>query len=235
MKKRYGAMILAFLLMIPFTGRSEQNAEISADDIIKNLQTVFALVEDYSVRLRVKVDMINVRVPDRDIKLYFKQPDKIHLEAEGFAMLPREGIIVNPNRFNEKDFYMSFLGEELLRGCRTYKLELVPRNDSIKIRKLNLWVDPEKWLVISVYTVTWQGQSAMVDIQYNIFDGKYWMPETAVAEVDLKGFTGFSSFHGSMGEENAMDDYSDKKPGKIFMEFYNYEINGGISDSMFYD
>ena len=233
MNIRLGITLFLVILMFPCSGRSEQNKDIDISDIIKNLQTEFSLIRDYSVGLRAVVDMKNVRVPPGDIRMYFKQPDKIHLESKSFAMLPRKGIIINPNQFNKNDYYMSFLGEEVLRGVRTYKIELVPRNDSIKIRKLNLWVDPGRWLVLSASTITWQGQSVHVDFRYSMVNGKQWMPIKAAATVNLKGFMGFSSFHGGSRSDKGRDDSPDESVGMIFLEFYDYEINKGIPDSMF--
>jgi len=233
MKKKFCIVVFSVILIFPYSGRSEQNTAINISDIINNLQTEFSLINDYSVRLTAVVDMKNVRVPPGNIKMYFKQPDKVHLESKSFAMLPKEGIIINPNQFNKEDYYMSFLGEEILRGDRTYKIELVPRNDSIKIRKLNLWVDPDRWLVIRALTISWQGQSVQVDIQYDMINGKQWMPVKAAAMINLKGFMGFSSFHGGAGSGESRGDGPDESAGMVFLEFYDYEINKGIPDSMF--
>jgi len=215
-------------------GYSSQGREITADDILRHLQSAFAEVEDYTVRLHAEIDMEQVRVPPMDVTVYFKQPDKIHLQSKGFAMLPREGIFMNPNRFSKENFYMSLLGKETLKNVETYKIELVPRKEEIKVRKLTIWVDPERWIFLKVHTISWRGQSAQVDFEYTQFQDNYWLPVRATATINLKEFKGFSHFfHKMPGRERENAAGSGAKTGRITIQFSDYKINVGLSDSIF--
>jgi outer membrane lipoprotein-sorting protein len=207
--------------------------EPTAEDVVRNLQSTFSLIEDYTVQIVIETDIQGVNVPRMEIQAFVKQPDKIHLESKGFAMLPREGVIINPNRFNGDDFYMSLLGKGMFRSRETFKLELVPRKEGIKVRKLILWVDPERWIILKIDSVTWEGQSVVVEFRYKRFQDKYWLPVTAVADVDLGSFKGFSSFHGGPGWDQAGRTAPEERKGTIHIRFYDYRINKGIPDSIF--
>ena len=125
------------------------------------------------------------------------------------------------------------LGKEALKDRELLKLELVPRNEGMKVRRLVLWIDPNRWVTLKIEIVTWQGQSFQVDLEYKKFQDRFWMPLKATAMVDLSGFRGFSSFHGRSGWETPNRAESDKMKGEITVGFYDYRINEGIPDSVF--
>ena len=227
-----GLSALAMLLLQGFAFQSWGD-ELSANDVLKNLQKTFAEIEDYTVLLRVKTDIQQIRVPQRDVKVFFKQPDKLHLQSKGFAMLPKEGMFINPNQFNREDYYMSLLGKENLKGRSAYKLELVPRNVKVRVRKLIIWIDTARWVSLKIDTVTWRGQSIEIQFDYEKFQDKYWLPIKATATVDLEGFRGFSSFHDRHGWEDESETEDSAKPGEIIVQFRDYKINEGIPDSIF--
>ncbi len=206
--------------------------DLKLDNILQHLRSTFAEIEDYTVMLDVTSNIRQVRVPQMKVKAFFKQPDKLHLESRGFAMLPRESMLLNPNRFNREDFYMTLLGKETLKDMETFKLELVPRKDSIKVRKLILWVDPLRWIILKIDSITWQGQSFEVTFKYDKFLEKHWLPVKASVMVDLSGFKGFSHFHDRPEWEEKKEASGDKK-GEVIVRFYEYRVNTGISDSIF--
>jgi len=230
--KLIGLSAMAMLLLHGLALQSRGD-DLSVDDVLKNFQKTFAEIMDYTVLLQVKTDIQQIRIPQRKVKVFFKQPDKLHLQSEGFAMLPKEGMFVNPNRFNRKDYYMSLLGEESLKGRSVYKLELVPRNEKVRVRKLILWIDKVRWVALKIDTVTWQGQSIEVQFDHEKFQGKYWMPVKVTATLDLKEFKGFSSFHDGHGWNDEGKPVEGARPGNIIIQFSDYKINAGIPDSFF--
>ena len=225
--------LMATFLVFQNWGYASQGDDITAADILRHLQSKSSEIEDYTVRLRAEIDMEKVRVPPMDITVYYKRPDKIHVLSKGFAMLPRDGIFINPDRFSQEAFYMSLLGKETLKNIETYKIELVPRKEEIKIRKLTMWVDPDRWVLLRVHTISWRGLSVYVDFEYALFSDKYWLPVRAVANINLSGFKGFSPYYKMFGREKENASESGDKTGRITIEFSDYKINIGLSDLIF--
>ena len=54
--------------------------EQGSDLIIKNLKDNFKKVKDYTADVDIKVDVSFLKVPEMKAKIYFKQPDKTHIE-----------------------------------------------------------------------------------------------------------------------------------------------------------
>ena len=78
--------------------------EPSGEAILRNVQSRIAEVRDYTVHLDVVADIERLNVPEMHVTMYFKQPDKVHLDAEGFAMLPREGLALNVDKLLSRYF-----------------------------------------------------------------------------------------------------------------------------------
>ena len=73
MKNRFrswliGLSVLATLLFQGFDYPTKGN-ELTADDILRNLQSAFAKIEDYTVLLHVETDIKQVRVPQMEVKV----------------------------------------------------------------------------------------------------------------------------------------------------------------------
>ena len=128
------ASALSMLLFQGFHCPSLCN-EMTAAHILEHLQAKFAEIDNYSVLLSIKTDITQVHVPQMEVMVFFKQPDKLHLQSKGFAMLPREGLLINPNRFRKEDFYMPTPEKEAIGDLEAFKLELVPRKGRHKIEK----------------------------------------------------------------------------------------------------
>ena len=69
---------------------------IDPEIMLEKVKEKFEKIENYKADITVKVDIPYIKMPERNATLYFKQPDKIHIESEGFAMLPKEGINFSP-------------------------------------------------------------------------------------------------------------------------------------------
>jgi hypothetical protein len=175
--------------------------------------------------------MEDVHIPPMDVKVYFKQPDKVFIKSDGFAMLPREGILQNPGKFNQENFYMELTGQEIIDSVQTYKLELIPRNEETMARKIKLWIDSEKWTIKRLESTTWQGQKTKINFIYEKIQDKYWLPVRTIADISLSGFVGFGQMM-EMQKDRELDSKKERT-GKLVIHFSNYKINKGLSDSIF--
>ena len=68
--------------------------QITVAAIIDSVHSRFNRIQDYSVQIKLTVDMEKFRMPRKRIDVYFKQPDKLKIESDGFAIVPRQGVSV---------------------------------------------------------------------------------------------------------------------------------------------
>jgi outer membrane lipoprotein-sorting protein len=217
-------------LFVSFTLLSAQQP--SGDDLLRRVEQQLAPIQDYVVDLQVEVDMERLRIPTMKATMYFKKPDKVHFESGSFAMLPREGIAVDPTWLRER-FTTTVIGTDTLNGVRTLKLQLAAKDASIRLRQLFLWVNPERWTIEKLETIPYQGRSLTVVFQYAKQDGKFWMPDTMRATF---GFAVPDTTSNPFLQQYAPPMSEMPRPprsGTVKVVYSNYRINVGLSDEIF--
>jgi outer membrane lipoprotein-sorting protein len=88
--------IFLIFLIISFEATISLAQKKDPDKILEDVKKAFNTVKDYVVDIEIKVDVNFLKVPNSKAKIYYKQPDKIHLESESFALLPKEGLDFSP-------------------------------------------------------------------------------------------------------------------------------------------
>jgi outer membrane lipoprotein-sorting protein len=204
----------------------------SGDEVLRRVEQQLASIQDYAVDLRAEVNMERLRIPTMKATMYFKKPDKMHFESESFAMLPREGIAINPAWLRER-FTATVMGIDTLDGARTQKLQLAAKDISTRIRQLFVWVNTERWTVEKLETIPYQGRSLTVMFQYAKQEGRYWLPDT------MRATFGFAEPDTStdpfMYQDPQQTNPMRRMPrsGSVTVVYSNYRINVGLSDEMF--
>jgi outer membrane lipoprotein-sorting protein len=201
------------------------------DVIIKNLKEAFNKVKDYTVNVDIKVDVNVIKVPEMKAKLYFKAPDKIHIESEGFAMLPKNGLYTSPLSFLKGDYTAIYVKLDTIEGHTTSVIKIIPLNDKGDLLLTTLWVDQSENVIRKVESATKTNGSFTLQLDYNN-SIKYPLPDSMIFSFNA----GKLNTPDMMGQEEnqgrrrrAFKDIS----GKVTIRYNNYEVNKGIPDSVF--
>ena len=196
---------------------------LTAKDIITRAADEYDRVKDYTVDAKVTVDSPGVHVPQMNLKIYYKKPDKLHLESkDGFAALPRQGVpIGNPLREMLKGSELSLAGSERAIGRDCYLVKITYRNEG-RTTRARVWIDKERWVAAQMYIDPEMGPSLRLSLWYSRVGGKFWMPARSQAVVQ------FPSTPGNKGAGSKPE-----KPSTISAQFFNYKINTNLSDRIF--
>ncbi|MFC1543552.1 hypothetical protein ACFL4K_03315 [Candidatus Neomarinimicrobiota bacterium] len=146
--------VAGFSLLFPLliTAQTDDPNPDRVADILHNLRVQFNRVQDYQVDLRVSLDMPVLRMPRKKMTFSFKQPDKIRLEAVGFAMVPRRGLALSPDSLLQNLRNLELVGDTLLDGHNCLILQGVEEGpDGMRFRA-DVFVDQDLWLVRAVTT-----------------------------------------------------------------------------------
>ncbi len=228
MNKVIHFLLILFTVSLIVTG---EEPDLTAPRIIEKIQQHFSVIKDYTVDLHAVINMEDVHIPPMDVKVYFKQPDKVFIKSDGFAMLPREGVFQNPRKFNKENFYMELTGHVVIDSVKTYKLELIPRNEETMARKIKLWIDSEKWTIKRLESISWQGQKTEIRFTYEKIQNDYWLPVQTIADLTMTGFMGFGRM--MKMKKNSETESKKERRGKLIIHFSNYKINKDLPDSVF--
>jgi outer membrane lipoprotein-sorting protein len=223
--------ILVFVLPIQ---AQKKTTGITASAIMQNTEKGFEGIHDFVATIEAEVDMERVRVPKMSATMYYKKPDKVHLSSTSFAMLPREGLALNPSILNER-YNPKILGDELLDGRKVYKVELTAKEAKIRPGQLTLWIDPATWTISRMETVPYQGRVLRLLFTYASQAGGVLLPKSMKASFEVAAR---DSTAGQLNLDMQVPPQFDETPrpsrsGSITVRYLEYKVNVGLSDDIF--
>jgi len=220
------------LVPIPLLGAWQWGfaQSITADEIVNRLQSQFEKIQDYTVTVTASVDMERLRVPKMEAKMYFKQPDKVHFESKGFAMLPREGVAFSPLQLQGK-YTAALHGEEQIENIKTYKLHFTAKQLKTRPQGLTLWVDQIHWIVKKMETVPYEGRSVVVIFTHTLVHDTYYLPSKIVVTFDVPEMPAPET--GSQPGASKTPRRSSQRKGTVTVTYSDYQVNVGLSDDLF--
>ena len=190
-KRRHRAISLVASIALAAASLAEWVGPASAaagPDPVKIFTEVlepYGAIRDYTVRVEAKVRIPDFRVPDFAATVYFKRPDRFHLETKNFAPLPRGTALFDPFRFRPEKNRLSWLAVEPLEGVPADLFRVEPLDEKGKIRSYQVWIGGNPKRILQVESLSVQGVKARARIRYALVrqgsDG-LWLPE----RVDVK-------------------------------------------------
>lgn len=221
-------IIIAILLVLSTIGFSQSK---DPDEILKTVIKNFDRVQDYVVDVNIKVDVQGVKVPETKVKIYFKQPDKIHLESEGFAMLPKDGMLFSPSSLLKKDYTAIYEKDVEINGYKTSIIKVIPSSEQSEIILSTLWVDQSKKMIRKIESTTKSDGTFSIDFNYND-EIKFPLPTQIVFYFNLDKMN-LQLNNKNSDPDNRKRGFDSTTKGKVVVKYSNYVINKGINDSVF--
>lgn len=222
--------LILFLLLFITEIFSQQKI---ADELINSVITNFNRVKDYEVDIDIKVDVEFLKVPESKAKIYFKQPDKIRLKSDGFALLPKEGLDFSPAALTKKDYTAIYEQDVILNGIKTSVVKVIPVGEQSNIILSTLWIDPINKVIRKVESTTKTNGTFTIELFYNE-TMKYPLPDKMIFSFNIDKLNlpkAFSNDGNLPKKRKRVPDAPTK--GNVIVEYSDYKVNVGIPDSVF--
>jgi hypothetical protein len=216
-----------FLFLLPFL--------VFAAEIPQTVEKVnerMKIIQDAEVELFVRSRLPEMVIPDRTGTLLFKRPDKIHLEGDGFMMIPQEALLFDFSRLQE-DSTVSFLplSPDSLKGSR-FKAVRIQKVDPYTNRHSNIdvLIDTMKWAIHEVSVDEGERFKGKIHFQHTEVLPSVWLPKEV--KMILAGNAAKPRkvknprIQRIPRADTAEDNY-------LLMKFSKYKINKGIADERF--
>lgn len=236
-------MVLIAFFSIPVSAgeRLEAKQESSPQQVFQAIMRPYQSLSDYTVKIQVKVMMPGFRIPDFAADLYFKKPDKLHIETKSFAPIPRNSGFFDPFQFDPGKNRIIFIQTVNLDGTQAELYRVEPGESETRVRFYNVWVGGNPRRIMQVESHSFKGTIALVKLTYkNVEQGteNWLMPEKAhihlafpeeMQRPDNSSFlikdnpvsAGRTKFEELQGE------------GDIYISYSGWKINTGLDDSLF--
>jgi hypothetical protein len=212
------------LLQLPST-----SGHISGAEVLRKAETVFSGVSDYTVTLDITAEVERLSVPPMHVTMYFKQPDKVHFDAEGFALLPREGMAWNPGRLLER-YSVEGLAEDTVDGKTDYRLSLKTKDEKDRFRTALLYVDRDRWVADRIVFSSSDGRMMTVNIVYELISS-HWLPLVMRFEyVSQPAEAADAPWQGQAPEGGRKQM---PRNGVVTILYSGYRVNTGLDDGLF--
>lgn len=185
----------------------------SADAVWAALKSRFAGVNDYRADVSLTVTGPSISINDMPMTVYFKKPNKVHVDAaQGMALVPTGNFFGDPVSGFATGAKPVYLRSERKLGRDCHVLKLVGPGGGAG-QAAQIWVDKEHSVIVAVETLGSQGIKS--SWRYRKIDGKYYLPVEICADICQPS------------GPNA------GKPMRAVLKFSGYRVNKGISDKIF--
>ncbi len=235
-------LTMAIILSVSLLTAPVRQAAAARPDpgqVFSDLIRPYRGLNDYTVKIRAKVDMPNIRVPDFTATIYFKKPDRFHVETRRFAPIPRNSGVFNPFQFDPQKNRIQFLRIETLEGAPTDLYRVEPLDPKSPIRYYQVWVGRNPKGILQVESVSLRGTQGIVKVKHQLVrqsDGEWLLP--AKVHVHLTFPEGVQSSESQTtshspitGGMRQLDEMSGE--GDVTITYSEWRVNSGLDESLF--
>jgi len=224
--------ILAFVIPLFIWGTAL--AAQPAQELLDKVKSRLGSVRTYVANVRIKVDVAFLKAPESTATLYFKAPNKTHIESEGFAMIPKQGADLSAARLLSKPYNSVDLGSTTFQGVSLRRVKVIPSEDDADVVVATLWIDPALAIVRKVELNMRVGGTVVAELVYdNATARDFGLPSYAKLMFDIANMELPKSMTGDFEDSPATT--SGKKSTKASVELWysKYSFNVQIPDATF--
>ncbi len=209
----------------------------SAEELLKSVEDNFKKINDYTAEVLASIEMERLRIPRRKVKIYFKQPNKLHLEAEGFAMIPRAGFGFIPSQLSPEKYDAEIIKLDTIGEISAYKIKMELQNlekqlslKDISLRNFYLWIETKNRVIKKIETESFGGKSVTVTFDYGWIEKMYYLPSNITVTLDniSGGDIDIPDMPGAESRPRRLP-----RTGSITLTFTKYTVNQNLPDSLF--
>jgi outer membrane lipoprotein-sorting protein len=219
-------IIIIFLLLVTAGAQTKDPYAI-----LNNVKKASERVKDYQADVKIKLDISFIKVPDSEAKIYYKAPDKMHIESKTFALLPKEGMDFSPAAFLKGSYTAIYVKEDVTDGVKASVVKIIPSDEKSNVILSTLWIDQHTNTIRRVETTAKVNGTFVIELKY---DGKngYNLPSSLVFTFNADRIRLPKSFN-SNNSETSKSKETGSRQGKVYIKYNNYVVNKGISDNIF--
>ncbi len=227
MKRIY---IFFFFFLLINTGFAQ-----TAQDAINKVKARLEKVNDYQAQGKMKTNVIFIKAPIANVKVYYKKPDKLRINNEqGISFVPKGSVNINLNNvfLNTEGYDIIDMGKDAKTGFRIIKL--LPRDENSDVVLSTIHIDEVKGLVMKARTTTRDNGTYGLEMTYGKY-AEFGLADKVILEFNTKEYKlpKGVTFDYDDGAKKAPTDKMNNRKGKVEIVYSSYTINKGVDDAVF--
>jgi outer membrane lipoprotein-sorting protein len=226
--------IVTTVLCILFVQRYGKAQDVKL--LMQQVKEKYDKVNDYTADGKMKTNVIFIKAPVADVKVYYKKPDKLKIKNEkGVSFIPKGSVNINMNNvLGLNNFEAIASGVEKVNGSDCKVIKIFPLSDNDNIIRATLYIDEKQLLVMKSVISTRENGTYELLMNYKKH-AVYGLPDKVEFTFNTKDYKlpkGISiDYDNGAGREKNTAEKNRK--GKVEITYSNYVINKGLADSVF--
>jgi hypothetical protein len=220
--------LILIILIISFPALSQTK---DPDAILNSLKSKYSGIKDYTVDARIQVDVSFLKMSEKQARIYYKYPDKIHVETDGFALLPKRAASFDPASFIGNDYTAVYIRNEKWGNTTVDVIKTIPHDPESDVILNTFWIDPVKKQIRQFEINSKSGGTFQVVLEYNNLP--YDLPQSLTVNFDVKEMNLPKTATGEINVTDKKKDSGKSNKGKVMITYSNYKVNTGLDDKLF--
>ncbi len=208
----------------------------TAEELLVKVKAKLDKVNDYEASGKMKMNVIFVKAPIANVKIYYKKPDKLRIKNEGgISLVPKGSINISLTKIvgTTDDCDIIDVGKEDKSGLRIVKL--LPKSETADIVLSTLYIDEKQFLIRKAKTTTKENGTYELEMTYGKY-AEYGLADRVVFSFNTKEYklpkgVTFDYDDGSKKQTEAGQKTDTK--GTVEINYSGYSINKGVPDNIF--
>ncbi|MBC7872458.1 MAG: hypothetical protein H7Y01_00605 [Ferruginibacter sp.] len=224
-------LLLVLLMGAVFFAKAQ-----TPEEVISQVKAKLDKVNDYEARGKMKTNVVFIKAPIANVKVFYKKPNKLRISNEsGISFIPKGSVNINlANIFiNTNGFDMIDMGKESKTNLRIIKL--LPKDENAEVVLSTLYIDETQFLIKKSKTTTKENGTYELEMTYGKY-ADFGLADKVVFTFNTKEYKlpkGITfDYDDGTKKGQAADNLKDKK-GKVEISYSGYTINKGVADSVF--
>lgn len=228
--KNFSILFPLFVLLSPAAFTQDANG------LLEKVRNKLNLVNNYEADAIMKTNVSFLKVPQANVKVYFKKPDKIKIRNEkGISFVPKGAVSINLNSIiSGNNLTVIDAGYSAINNKQVKILKLLPEDENSNVILSTIYIDEKNIVIVKAKTTTKDNGTFELDMTYRKFI-EYGLPDNVVFIFNTKDYKmpkGFTFDYDNAAQKNEKGKNNDRQ-GTIEIDYSSYKINKGVSDEIF--
>jgi len=205
-----------------------------ADVLVKKIKAKLDQVNDYEASGKMKTNVTFLKVPEADVKIYFKKPNQLKIKNEkGISFVPKGAVSINlSNIISGNDYTAIDAGTDKVGLVTARVIKLLPTDDNADVVLSTLYIDEAKLVVLKAKTTTRDNGSYQLEMTYGKY-ANYCLPDKLVFTFNTKDYKLPKGVTFDFDDGAANKPAEKNKNGKAEITFHSYSVNKGVDEGVF--
>lgn len=226
-------IIFISLILTSFQSFSQDQ---TAESLIQKVRDKLGRVRDYEANGRMKTNVVFLKVPIANVKVYYKSPNRLKIKNEkGISFIPKGAVTINMSNILTVNSFTAIDGGVVKLGNMNVRLiKLLPLDENNDLVLATLYIDEKNQVILKAKTTTRDNGTYELEMSYGKYS-EFGLADKVIFTFNTKDYKMPKgvTFDFDDGEEKKEKEKMKDRKGKVEISYSSYVINKGLPAGIF--